>query len=171
MPRNHKDAGTVLPPGDVTHIGHYPRLRLRRNRSHDWVRRLVAENRLHASDLIWPVFVQEGGAARETLPSMPGVERLSIEALIDFRGARRPSGCAGDRDLPGGAAEARTVPKPSPDNLCNRAIRAVKQAVPELGVITDVALDPYTTHGQDGISRRRILNDETVDVLLTAGAG
>jgi len=169
MPRNHKDAGGSPPPRDVTHIGHYPRLRLRRNRSHDWVRRLVAENRLHASDLIWPVFVQEGGAAREALPSMPGVERLSIEALIDSAGEAAELGVPAiaifpvvPRALKGedGAEACR------PDNLCNRAIRAVKQALPELGVICDVALDPYTTHGHDGLlSGERILNDETVEVL------
>ena len=129
MPRNHKDAGGGSLPGDVTHIGHYPRLRLRRNRSHDWIRRLVAENRLHASDLIWPVFVQEGGEARETLPSMPGVERLSIEALIDSAGEAAELGVPAIAIFPvvppalkgeDGAEACR------PDNLCNRAIRAVK---------------------------------------------
>ena len=144
MPRNHKDARGNSPPGDVTHIGHYPRLRLRRNRSHDWIRRLVAENRLHASDLIWPVFVQEGGEARETLPSMPGVERLSIEALIDSAGEAAELGVPAIAIFPvvppalkgeDGAEACR------PDNLCNRAIRAVKQALPGLGVVIDVAED------------------------------
>jgi porphobilinogen synthase len=175
MPRNHKDAGGISPPGDVTHIGHYPRLRLRRNRSHDWIRRLVAENRLHASDLIWPVFVQEGGAARETLPSMPGVERLSIEALIDSAGEAAELGVPAIAIFPvvppalkgeDGAEACR------PDNLCNRAIRAVKQALPGLGVICDVALDPYTTHGHDGLlSGERILNDETIEVLCRQALG
>ncbi len=175
MPRNHKDAGGMSPPGDVTHIGHYPRLRLRRNRSHDWIRRLVAENRLHASDLIWPVFVQEGGAARETLPSMPGVERLSIEALIDSAGEAAELGVPAIAIFPvvppalkgeDGAEACR------PDNLCNRAIRAVKQALPGLGVICDVALDPYTTHGHDGLlSGERILNDETIEVLCRQALG
>ena len=175
MPRNHKDAGGISPPGDVSHIGHYPRLRLRRNRSHDWIRRLVAENRLHASDLIWPVFVQEGGAARETLPSMPGVERLSIEALIDSAGEAAELGVPAIAIFPvvppalkgeDGAEACR------PDNLCNRAIRAVKQALPGLGVICDVALDPYTTHGHDGLlSGERILNDETIEVLCRQALG
>jgi porphobilinogen synthase len=175
MPRNHKDAGGKSLPGDVTHIGHYPRLRLRRNRSHDWIRRLVAENRLHASDLIWPVFVQEGGGARETLPSMPGVERLSIEALIDSAGEAAELGVPAIAIFPvvppalkgeDGAEACR------PDNLCNRAIRAVKRALPELGVICDVALDPYTTHGHDGLlSGERILNDETVEVLCRQALG
>ena len=175
MPRNHKDAGGSSLPGDVTHIGHYPRLRLRRNRSHDWIRRLVAENRLHASDLIWPVFVQEGAGARETLPSMPGVERLSIEALIDSAGEAAELGVPAIAIFPvvppalkgeDGAEACR------PDNLCNRAIRAVKQALPGLGVICDVALDPYTTHGHDGLlSGERILNDETVEVLCRQALG
>jgi porphobilinogen synthase len=175
MPRNHKDAGGKSLPGDVTHIGHYPRLRLRRNRSHDWIRRLVAENRLHASDLIWPVFVQEGAGARETLPSMPGVERLSIEALIDSAGEAAQLGVPAIAIFPvvppalkgeDGAEACR------PDNLCNRAIRAVKQALPGLGVICDVALDPYTTHGHDGLlSGERILNDETVEVLCRQALG
>ncbi len=175
MPRNHKDAGGKSLPGDVTHIGHYPRLRLRRNRSHDWIRRLVAENRLHASDLIWPVFVQEGAGARETLPSMPGVERLSIEALINSAGEAAELGVPAIAIFPvvppalkgeDGAEACR------PDNLCNRAIRAVKQALPGLGVICDVALDPYTTHGHDGLlSGERILNDETVEVLCRQALG
>jgi porphobilinogen synthase len=175
MPRNHRDAGGGSPPGDVTHIGHYPRLRLRRNRSHDWIRRLVAENRLHASDLIWPVFVQEGGEARETLPSMPGVERLSIEALIDSAGEAAELGVPAIAIFPvvppalkgeDGGEACR------PDNLCNRAIRAVKQALPGLGVICDVALDPYTTHGHDGLlSGERILNDETIEVLCRQALG
>ncbi|HSY86036.1 MAG TPA: porphobilinogen synthase, partial [Verrucomicrobiae bacterium] len=148
---------------------------LRRNRSHDWIRRLVAENRLHASDLIWPVFVQEGGEAREALPSMPGVERLSIEALIDSAGEAAQLGVPAIAIFPvvppalkgeDGAEACR------PDNLCNRAIRAVKRALPELGVICDVALDPYTTHGHDGLlSGERILNDETIEVLCRQALG
>src|SRR5215471_16020910 len=84
MPRNHKETGA--PPGELRSLGRYPRLRLRRNRSHDWVRRLVAESRLASADLIWPVFVQEGGGPRQQLPSMPGIDRFSIEALIDAAG-------------------------------------------------------------------------------------
>jgi porphobilinogen synthase len=135
----------------------------------------VAENRLHASDLIWPVFVQDGGAARETLPSMPGVERLSIEALIDSAGEAAELGVPAIAIFPvvppalkgeDGAEACR------PDNLCNRAIRAVKQALPGLGVICDVALDPYTTHGHDGLlSGERILNDETIEVLCRQALG
>jgi porphobilinogen synthase len=167
MPRNHKETGG--PPGELRSLGHYPRRRLRRNRSHDWVRRLVAESRLAPADLIWPVFVQEGAGAREPLPSMPGIDRLSIAALVDAAGE------AAELDIPAIALFPFVPPELKgedgaeacrPDNLCNRAIRALKKALPGLGVICDVALDPYTSHGHDGLlAGERILNDETVEVL------
>ena len=167
MPRNHKLAGG--PPGELRSLGSYPRRRLRRNRSHDWIRRLVAESRLAPADFIWPVFLQEGGQAREPLPSMPGVDRLSIEALVDAAGEATELGIPAIALFPfvppalkgeDGAEACR------PDNLCNRAIRALKKALPNLGVICDVALDPYTSHGHDGLlAGDRILNDETVEVL------
>jgi porphobilinogen synthase len=167
MPRNHKETGG--PPGELRSLGHYPRRRLRRTRSHDWVRRLVAESRLAPADLVWPVFVQDGPGAREPLPSMPGVDRLSIGALVDAAGEAAELGIPAIALFPfvppelkgeDGAEACR------PDNLCNRAIRALKKAVPGLGVICDVALDPYTSHGHDGLlAGERILNDETVEVL------
>ena len=167
MPRNHKLAGG--PPGELRSLGSYPRRRLRRNRSHDWIRRLVAESRLAPADFIWPVFLQEGGQAREPLPSMPGVDRLSIGALVDAAGEAAELGIPAIALFPfvpaalkgeDGAEACR------PDNLCNRAIRALKKALPNLGVICDVALDPYTSHGHDGLlAGDRILNDETVEVL------
>ena len=149
--------------------GQYPRVRPRRNRADPWVRALVAENRLAVEDLIWPVFVQEGGRAREAVPSMPGVERLSIAALVDAVGA------AGELGIPAVALFPVVPPTlkseagdeaSNPDNLCNRAVRALKAAVPGVGVICDVALDPYTSHGHDGLIRDgRVVNDETVEVL------
>ena len=167
MPRNHKLAGG--PPGELRSLGSYPRRRLRRNRSHDWIRRLVAESRLTPADFIWPVFLQEGAGAREPLPSMPGVDRLSIEALVDAAGEAAELGIPAIALFPfvppalkgeDGAEACR------PANLCNRAIRALKKALPNLGVICDVALDPYTSHGHDGLlAGERILNDETVEVL------
>ena len=167
MPRNHKLAGG--PPGELRSLGSYPRRRLRRNRSHDWIRRLVAESRLAPADFIWPVFLQEGGSAREPLPSMPGIDRLSIEALVDAAGEAAELGIPAIALFPfvppalkgeDGAEACR------PDNLCNRAIRALKKALPNIGVICDVALDPYTSHGHDGLlAGERILNDETVEVL------
>jgi porphobilinogen synthase len=167
MPRNHKVTGS--PPEALRSLGSYPRRRLRRNRSHDWIRRLVAESRLAPADFIWPVFLQEGGSPREPLPSMPGIDRLSIEALVDAAGEAAELGIPAIALFPfvppalkgeDGAEACR------PDNLCNRAIRALKKALPNIGVICDVALDPYTSHGHDGLlAGERILNDETVEVL------
>jgi porphobilinogen synthase len=167
MPRNHKETGA--PPGELRSLGHYPRRRLRRNRSHDWVRRLVAESRLAPADLIWPVFVQDGGKARDPLPSMPGIDRFSVEALVDAAGEAAELGVPALALFPYVPPELKGEDGAEaccPDNLCNRAIRALKKSVPGIGVICDVALDPYTTHGHDGLlAGERILNDETVEVL------
>jgi porphobilinogen synthase len=142
---------------------------MRRTRADGWTRRLVAENRLTVDDLIWPVFVKEGGDDREAIPSMPGVERLSIPALVDAVGAAAELGVPAVALFPvvplalknEGGTESW-----NPDNLCNRAVRAIKQAVPDIGVVCDVALDPYTSHGHDGVMQgQRILNDETIEVL------
>ncbi|HTO81123.1 MAG TPA: porphobilinogen synthase [Methylomirabilota bacterium] len=148
--------------------GQFPRVRLRRTRADDWTRRLVAENRLTIDDLLWPVFVHDRDG-REDVPSMPGVARLSISELVDAAGAAAELGVPAvalfpvvPRERKSEAAEEAC----NPDNLCNRAVRAVKQAVPDIGVICDVALDPYTSHGHDGLLEDgRILNDETLDVL------
>ncbi|MGQ9371925.1 porphobilinogen synthase [Azospirillum sp. A39] len=149
--------------------GAFPRTRLRRNRADAWTRRLVAENRLSVDDLIWPVFAIEGENRREPVASMPGVERMTIDRLVEAVAEAAALGipCVAlfpvvpaDRKSEDGAESYR------PDNLMNRAIRAVKAAVPEVGLLCDVALDPYTSHGHDGIVRGgRIVNDETVEVL------
>ena len=155
-------------PAHLT-TGAFPRTRLRRNRADAWTRRLVAENRLGVDDLIWPVFVIEGEGRREPVPSMPGVERMTLDVLVDAVGA------AGDLGIPcvalfpvvpaAGKSED-AAESYNPENLMNRAIRALKAAVPDVGLLCDVALDPYTSHGHDGILRDgRILNDETVEVL------
>jgi porphobilinogen synthase len=143
---------------------------MRRNRRSGWLRALVAENRLSASDLIWPVFVLEGPKAREAVPSMPGVERLSIPALVEAV-AR-----AGELGIPAVALFPAVPPEKkspgaeeafNPDNLVNRAVHELKRQVPNVGVICDVALDPYTSHGHDGLLEGdRILNDESVEVLI-----
>ncbi|MBX6323989.1 MAG: hypothetical protein IRY94_19400, partial [Rhodospirillaceae bacterium] len=161
-PRTPQAPATFLP-------GQYPAVRMRRTRAADWLRRLVAEARLSADDLIWPVFVHEGPQGREPVPSMPGVWRLSIPALIDAVGEAAALGVRAvalfpvvppERKSPAGDEAWR------PDNLCNRAVRALKKAVPGVGIICDVALDPYTSHGHDGLVRDgRVLNDETVEVL------
>ncbi len=143
-------------------------IRMRRNRRSDWSRRLVREHVLTTDDLIWPLFVSEG--RRAPVPSMPGVERLSVEdvAREAERAAKLTIPCIalfpytdpGLRDEQGSEAL-------NPDNLVCRAIRAIKKATPDVGVLCDVALDPYTSHGHDGLLRDGvILNDETVAVLV-----
>jgi porphobilinogen synthase len=143
---------------------------MRRLRRHDWTRRLVAENTLSPADLIWPVFVMDGANRREAIASMPGVERLSIDLLA---GATEAAATAG---IPAIALFPCTDPRlktpdgreaVNPDNLVCRALRTIKRAVPEIGVMCDVALDPYTSHGHDGLLiDGYVANDETVQVLV-----
>jgi porphobilinogen synthase len=145
-------------------------VRLRRNRRSEWSRRMVRENVLTADDLIWPLFIVDGTKVRAPVESMPDVERLSVDEAV--RAAERAAKLAipcvalfpytdpGRRDDAGSEAL-------NPDNLVCRAIRAIKKEVPEIGVLCDVALDPYTSHGHDGLLRDGvILNDETVAVLV-----
>jgi porphobilinogen synthase len=150
-------------------LGAYPRVRMRRNRRDHWSRRLVSENTLTAADLIWPVFVHEEPTARAPIPSMPGVDRLSIPALVDAAGAARSLGIPVIAIFPATPAERKTPDGEeavNPGNLVCRAVRAVKAAVPELGLLCDVALDPFTTHGHDGVLRQGyVANDETVEIL------
>jgi len=149
----------------------FPHTRMRRLRASAFSRALVQENRLSPADLIYPVFVLEGSAQREEVPSMPGIERLSIDLLVNQ--ARE----AGDLGIPAlalfpvvdaGRKSLRAEEAYSSDGLVQRAVRALKDACPELGVITDVALDPFTTHGQDGIidDAGYVLNDVTSEVLV-----
>ncbi len=148
----------------------FPMTRLRRLRQADWSRRLVAETQLSVSDLIWPIFVIEGSGEREAVGSMPGVDRLSIDLAV---AAAKQAAKLG---IPVIALFPNTPPKrrsedgaeaTNPDNLVCRAVRAIKDAVPEIGVLCDVALDPYTSHGHDGLVENGvILNDATVDVLV-----
>jgi len=151
-------------------LGRYPRTRLRRNRRDAWSRALVAENRVAAADLIWPVFVQEGKGKRTPIASMPGVARLTIDELV--KDVRR----AAKLGIPAVALFPVVPPERkvedgdeawNPDNLVCRAVRAIKKSIPEIGVVCDVALDPYTSHGQDGLVRDNyVVNDETIDVLI-----
>ncbi|MBP2294676.1 porphobilinogen synthase [Azospirillum rugosum] len=147
----------------------FPRTRLRRNRVDGWTRRLVAEHTLTVDDLIWPVFVIEGQNRREPVASMPGVERLTIDLLIEAVGEAGNLGipCVALFPVVGSEGKSEDAAEAyRPDNLMNRAIRALKTAVPDVGILGDVALDPYTTHGHDGILRDGyIQNDETVEVL------
>ncbi len=147
----------------------FPASRMRRVRQHDWSRRMVAEHQLTAADLIWPVFIQEGQQQRTPVGSMPGVDRLSIDLLIEAAKEAR------DLGIPAIALFPETNPKTksddaaeayNTDNLVCRAVRELKLAVPDIGIICDVALDPYTSHGQDGLVRDGVVvNDETIEVL------
>ena len=149
----------------------YPATRLRRTRRHEWTRRLVREHTLTVDDLIWPLFVHDPGTgpARVAIPSMPGVERLSIDELVIEAREAVALGIPAIAIFPVIDAALKTPDGEhahDPDNLVCRAVRAVKQACPELGVICDVALDPFTTHGQDGIVRDGyVVNDLTVTAL------
>ena len=149
--------------------GRYPTTRLRRNRRHAWSRRLVAEHRVSVDDLIWPVFVQEGSNLRTPIPSMPGVDRLSIDLLADAVAEAYALGIPAVGIFPATPSHLKTEDAAealNPDNLACRAVRAVKLAAPGIGVICDVALDPYTSHGHDGLMKgSEILNEETISVL------
>ncbi|MEM8589744.1 MAG: porphobilinogen synthase [Pseudomonadota bacterium] len=149
--------------------GRYPAMRPRRNRADDWTRRLVRETMLTTDDLIWTAFVCEGAQVRSPVTSMPGVERLSVDLMREAAREARDLGIPAIALFPEVDPAAKSedgAEALNPDNLMCRAIRAVKDAVPDIGIITDVALDPYTTHGQDGLLvNGTILNDETLDVL------
>ncbi|MBV8889823.1 MAG: porphobilinogen synthase [Alphaproteobacteria bacterium] len=141
---------------------------MRRNRRDAWSRRLVAEHALTAADLIWPVFVQNE-SGRAPVPSMPGAFRLSIPALVDAAGEAAALGISTMAVFPA-VSPALKDPEGSeavnPDNLVCRAVAAIKRAVPGLGVLCDVALDPFTSHGHDGVIRDGyVANDETVAIL------
>ena len=150
-------------------FGRYPQTRLRRQRRAPWLRRLVAENRLGTADLIWPVFVIEGVQRREAILSMPDVERLSSDCLLDALEEAVRLGIPAVAVFPCVPAELKTPAAGeafNPDNLVCRTVRAIKAAFPRLGVICDVALDPYSSLGHDGLVRDgEILNDETIEVL------
>jgi porphobilinogen synthase len=151
-------------------VARFPTTRLRRNRRDLWSRRMVAEVRLDVADLIWPVFVLDGQNQREPVPSMPGVERLSIDRLLPLLEEAATLGIPAIALFPVTPAELKSADgaeATNPDNLICRAVRAIKAALPDLGVVCDVALDPYTTHGQDGLidDEGYVLNDETLAVL------
>ena len=151
--------------------GKFPHSRMRRMRRDEFSRRLMRENVLTVNDLIWPVFVLEGENQREAISSMPGVERLSIDLLLQEAAQAVALGIpalALFPVTPQSAKSANAEEAWNPDGLAQRAVRALKAAFPELGVITDVALDPFTTHGQDGLmdDSGYILNDETVTALV-----
>lgn len=154
-----------------TFPGSFPLSRPRRMRFNDFSRRLMAESNLTVNDLIYPVFVLEGENRREAVPSMPGVERVSLDHLLEVAGQMVELGIPAIALFPVVSDEKKSLMAEEAyqaDGLVQRTVRALKQAYPELGVITDVALDPYTIHGQDGILNDDgyVLNDETTEVLV-----
>ena len=149
----------------------WPATRMRRMRRDDFSRRLMREHTLTVDDLIYPVFVLEGSNQTEAVPSMPGVERKSIDLLVEEARELAALGVPAMALFPVTPADVKTLDGReawNPDGLAQRAVRAIKAAVPEMGVITDGALDPFTTHGQDGIidDNGYVLNDVTVDALV-----
>ncbi|MGI0153660.1 porphobilinogen synthase [Pseudidiomarina sp. WS423] len=155
----------------MQHVSHFPFRRMRRLRRHEFSRRMVAENQLTAADFIYPVFVLPGTEQRETVASMPGVERLSIDLLVQECKEIAALGIPAVALFPVTPAEHKSLTAEAawdPNGIVQQAVRAIKAAVPELGVITDVALDPFTTHGQDGIIDEAgyVQNDITTEALV-----
>lgn len=154
---------------DILHLGAYPRVRMRRNRKAAWSRNLVLEHSLSVHDLVWPLFVQEGESIRTPIHAMPGVERLSVDLLIEEVKHAASLGISAvalfpviDNSLKNEQASEAT----NRDNLICRAVRALKAESLNIGIICDVALDPYTSHGQDGlVENGEVANDESVDIL------
>ncbi|MFW8645625.1 porphobilinogen synthase [Rhizobium beringeri] len=146
--------------------------RMRRNRKADWTRRLVQENRLTVDDLIWPIFIVPGSGIIDPIPAMPGVNRMSIDKAVEA--AREAAGLGIPALATFRISRWNCVTRPASNsleanNLINQTTAAIKKAVPHIGVITDVALDPFTSHGHDGILRGgEIVNDETVDQVARA---
>ncbi|MBQ4813889.1 porphobilinogen synthase [Pseudoalteromonas luteoviolacea] len=149
----------------------FPYTRMRRMRRDDFSRRLMCENTLTVADLIYPVFVLEGKNRREAVPSMPGVDRLSIDLLIEEAIQLQKLGVPAVAIFPVTPSDKKSLMAEeaySPEGLAQRTVRALKEACPELGVITDVALDPFTVHGQDGIIDEDgyVINDVTTEILI-----
>ena len=148
----------------------FPATRLRRPRMNDWSRRLVRETTLAPSQLIWAIVVRDGNGVREPVASMPGVERLSVDEVVKAAKEARALGIPALALFPYTGPEDRSADASlavAPDNLMCRAAKAVKDAVPEIGLMADVALDPYTDHGHDGLMKDgEILNDESLELLV-----
>ncbi|MBD1558614.1 porphobilinogen synthase [Vibrio sp. S9_S30] len=151
--------------------GQFPGRRMRRMRKHDFSRRLMAENQVTVNDLIYPIFILMGKNRREPVESMPGIERLSIDLMLEEAEYLSKLGVPAIALFPVVTQDAKSLCATeaySPDGLVQRAVKLLKEHIPNIGVITDVALDPFTTHGQDGIidDDGYVLNDETTEVLI-----
>lgn len=149
----------------------FPHIRMRRMRSNTFTRELMAENSLSAKDLIYPMFVLDGQDQREAIPSMPGIERMSIDLIITEARQLVELGIPAIALFPVTPGEKKSLCASeafNPDGLAQQAVRAIKQAVPDIAIITDVALDPFTSHGQDGLidDNNYVMNDETIEVLV-----
>ena len=148
----------------------FPALRMRRLRRHDWTRRLIAENSITARDFIWPVFLIDGKKQRKPIASMPGVERLSVDLAVAAAEEAAALGIPVVALFPHTDVKLKTPDGregANPKNLVCRAVKAIKKAVPNLGLMCDVALDPYTSHGHDGVLKGDyVANDETVEILV-----
>ena len=160
---------------DVAGVGRFPTVRMRRNRRHRWTREMVAEQHLTAKDFIWPVFVHGGPEPEVPVPSMPGVVRYSLDAVVDAVGHAVELGIPAIAIFPATDPSKKTPLAEealNPDNLVCQALRSLKQAFGnDVGLLADVALDPYSSHGQDGIVRDGyVANDETLDVLCRQAA-
>ena len=152
-------------------MSHYPATRMRRMRAHTFSRKLIRQHTLTGNDLIYPLFILEGKATRQAVKTMPGVHRISLDELKKEAVQIYQLGIPAIALFPVVAAEKKSLHAEeayNPDGLTQRAVRAVKNEAPELGVITDVALDPFTSHGQDGLidNNGYVVNDETVAVLV-----
>ena len=149
----------------------FPALRMRRGRSSAWMRSMLAENRLHPSDFIWPLFICDGRDCEEPIAALPGVSRWSVDRLATKSREAAALGIPCIALFPNTPENLRTDRAEEAlnrDNLICRGIRAIKDAVPDIGVLTDVALDPYTSHGHDGMIDRlgNVINDDTVEILV-----
>ncbi len=164
-------------PGDVPDAsaeasphGQFPRRRMRRNRIDDWTRRLVAEHTLSVDDFIWPVFIHDGDNLRQAVSSMPGVERLSVDLAVEAAAEAAELGIPVIALFPvtdPALKNAEGSESANPDNLVCRASRAIAEQVANIGILCDVALDPYTDHGHDGVIRDGyVANDETLAILV-----
>jgi porphobilinogen synthase len=169
-PRSKSPNDKITPDTDQHNGAGFHAIRPRRLRQADWSRRLMRQTTLTPDDFIWPIFVMPGKSEREPVASMPGVERLTIDLAVEAAKEARDLGIPVIAVFPNTPADKRTADGREAlnnDNLVCTAVRAIKDAVPEIGIMTDVALDPYTDHGHDGLLQNgQILNDETVEILV-----
>ena len=154
----------------MKNIGSYPNVRLRRNRKSEWCRRLVSESNLSTNDLIWPVFIRDGKNIKEPIPTMPGVYRYTLdklEKIVEKAIQNKIPMIALFPNTPNNKKDSKGSEALNKSNLICKALKLIKKNYNEIGVMCDVALDPYTNHGHDGILKKDYVdNDETIKVLI-----